>query len=180
MSDNSVGKKFVEEEHLRYFLEAYAKVTGFSMSIVSGGESPDFICARPSGETVGVELARSPHDYHGAVWDRIWTDSTMSAHDLFDAINQIVETKTLKRQSVHWRTPNNTILVVELLDYKFDSLFWIKESFAKDYADAGFVEIWLADFSTLEAYGEARLIGLYPPNIWGIRRQPMLEGKPYG
>jgi hypothetical protein len=181
MSDNYLGKKMVEEEHLGRFLEAYAIVTGTSMNVVSNGESPDFICARPSGELVGVELARSPHNYHGAVWDRIWTDKTMSAYDLLDAINQIVAIKAEKRKSAHWRTPNNTILVVELLDYTFDSLAWTNESsFAEDYTDTGFVEIWLADYSTLEAFGEARLIGLYPSKFWGVRRQSSFEGKPYG
>ena len=180
MSNKNRGKKWAEE-HLHRFLEAYATVTGISMNIVSNGESPDFICARPSGELVGVELARSPHDYHGAVWDRIWTDKTMSAHDLFGAVNQIVTIKAQKRLSAHWRTPDNTILVVELLDYKFDSLAWNSDaSFADDYRDTGFIEIWLADYSTLEAYNEVRLIGLYPARFWGVRRQPALEGKPYG
>ncbi|PYK50331.1 MAG: hypothetical protein DME20_04515 [Verrucomicrobia bacterium] len=60
MSDRDLGKKMVEEEHLLRFLEAHAKVTGVSMKVVSNGESPDFICTRPSGERVGIELARSP------------------------------------------------------------------------------------------------------------------------
>src|SRR6266487_1780072 len=155
MSDRNLGKKMVEEEHLLRFLEAYATATGISMSVVSNGESPDFICTRPSGERVGIELARSPHDYNGAVWDRIWTDRAMSAHDLLAAVHVIVANKQQKRQSVHWRTSARTILVVELLDYTFDSLTWTRaSSFSSDYADAGFLEIWLADFSTLEAYGE--------------------------
>jgi len=71
--------------------------------------------------------------------------------------------------------------VVELLDYSFDSLAWARDaSLADDYADSGFVEIWLADYSTMEAFGEVRLIGLYPPRFWGTHRQPALEGKPYG
>ena len=181
MSDNNFGKKLVEEEHLRRFFEAYAIVTGISMNAISNGESPDFICARPTGELVGVELARSPHDYHSAVWDRIWTDKTMPTHNLLAAVNQIIENKARKRQSAHWRTPDNTILVVELHDYKFDSLAWFRDgSFADNYKDAGFAEIWLADYSTLEAYGEVRLIGLYPSKFWGVHRQPALDGKPYG
>jgi len=111
MSDRDLGKKMVEEEHLLRFLEAYAKVTGVSMKVVSNGESPDFICTRPSGEQVGVELVRSPHDYNGAVWDRIWTDRAMSAHDLLAAVHVIVADK---QQSVLWRTPGSTILVIEL------------------------------------------------------------------
>jgi len=172
----------MEEEHLLQFLEAYAKVTGIAMSVVDNrGESPDFICARPTGEHVGVELARSPHDYDGAVWDSIWTDQTMSAYDLLDAVHTIIKDKEHKRHSAHWRTPDSTILIIELLDYKFDSLAWTgQSSFYGDYADTGFLEIWLADYSTLEPYGEVRLIGLHPSEFWGLHHQPALKGKPYG
>jgi len=105
----------------------------------------------------------------------------MSAHDLLAAVHVIVADKQRKRQSVHWRTPDSTVLVIELLDYTFDSLTWMQDrSFSSDYADTGFLEIWLADFSTMEAYGEVRLIGLYPPEFWGVHHQPALEGKPYG
>jgi hypothetical protein len=181
MSDSDLGKKMLEEEHLHLFLKAYARVTRVSMSVVSNGESPDFICARPTGERVGVELARSPHDYHGAVWDSICTDQTMSAYELLDAVRIIIADKEQKRRSGHWRTPKSTILVIELLDYKFDSLAWAgKISFFSDYADTGFLEIWLADYSTLEAYGEVRLIGLFPPRYRGVHHQPAFEGKPYG
>jgi len=181
MSDRDLGKKMVEEEHLLRFLEAHAKVTGVSMKVVSNGESPDFICTRPSGERVGIELARSPHDHNDALWDRIGTDRAMSAHDLLAAVHVIVADKQRKRQSVHWRTPDSTVLVIELLDYTFDSLTWMQDrSFSSDYADTGFLEIWLADFSTMEAYGEVRLIGLYPPEFWGVHHQPALEGKPHG
>ena len=181
MSDNALGKKMAEEEHLLRFLDAYDTVTGSSLTVINNGESPDFICARPSGERVGVELARSPHDFHGALWDRIWTDRTMPAYDLLAAVDAIIADKEHKRRSDYWRTPNTTILVVELLDYSFDSLAWASDlSLAGDYADTGFEEIWLADYSTLEAFGEVRLIGLYPSRFWGVRRQSALEGKPYG
>jgi hypothetical protein len=181
MLDKDLGKKMIEKEHLFCFLKAYAIVTGISMSVVSNGESPDFICARPAGEHVGVELARSPHDYEMAIWDRIWTGRMMSTPDLLDAVHMIVGKKEQKRQSAHWRTPSSTILVIELLDYKSESLEWTRDTaLSGDYAHTGFLEIWLADFSTLEAYGEVRLIGLYPPAFWGLHHRPAFEGKPYG
>ncbi len=138
-------------------------------------------CVPVSGELVGVELARSPHDHELAVHDRIWTDRTMESYDLLDAISVIITAKERKRLSPHWRTPNNTILVIVLLDYSFDSLRWTEDSsLSDDYASAGFTEVWLADHSTLEAFGEVRLIGLYPSRFWDIHPQPALEGKPYG
>ncbi len=181
MSESNLGKKMVEEEHLSYFLDAYTTVTGTTLTVCGSGESPDFICTRDSGELVGVELARSPHDHDLAVHDRTWTDRTMESYDLLDAISGIIAAKECKRLSPHWRTPSNTILVIELLDYSFDSLRWTEHSsLSNDYASTGFIEIWLADHSTLEAFGEVRLIGLYPRCIWGLHRQPALEGKPYG
>lgn len=181
MSDSNLGKKAIEEERLSYFLDAYSTVTGTTLTVSSNGESPDFICVLPSGDLVGVELARSPHDYHLATHERIWSNRMKEAHELLDAIGAIVATKELKRSSSHWRTPNNTILVIELLDYSFESLHWTEEaSLSDNYASTGFIEIWLADYSTLEPFGEVRLIGLYPQCFWGVHPQPALEGKPYG
>ena len=171
----------IEEENLAYFLDAYGAITGSSLSILSRGESPDFICARPTGELVGVELARSPHDHERAVDDRIWGDGTMDSYDLLVSIAGMITAKQCKRESPHWRTPHNTILVIELLDYSFASLRWTEDSsLSDDYANAGFVEIWLADHSTAEAFGEVRFIGLYPRRSFGLHVQPALEGKPFG
>src|SRR5207244_13576688 len=110
MSDRDLGKKMVEEEHLLRFLEAHAKVTGVSMKVVSNGESPDFICTRPSGERVGIELARSPHDHNDALWDRIWTDRAMSAHDLLAAVRGMVADRRRNRQSVRSSNTDSRIL----------------------------------------------------------------------
>ena len=181
MSDQNMGKKMVEGVGLEQFLDAYAVVTGTPMAVVSSGESPDFICARPNGKQVGIELARSSHDYHSAKWDKMMEDRVMSARDLLDAVNITIEQKRRKIKSAHWRTPYCTILVVQLLDYTFDSLAWTKErSLSNDYARMGFLEIWIADYSTLEAFDEVRLTGLYPPEFWGCHDQPALKGKPYG
>jgi len=178
MSDNDLGKKLVEEEHLFQFLDAYETVTDVALTIRSRRESPDFICALPSGGLVGVELARSPHDYEMAVHDRIWADRTLASFDLLASVSSIIAVKEHKRQSQRWP---NTILVVELLDYSFESLAWTSDSSrADDFSDTGFHEIWLADHSTIDPFGELRLIGLYPSRIFGIHHQPALEGKPYG
>ncbi len=156
----------VEEQHLSYFLDAYITITGTSLAVFSSGESPDFICARTSGDLIGVELARSPHDHDLAVHNRIWTDRTMESYDLLDAISASITAKERKRRSPHWRMPNNTSLVIELLDYSFDSLHWTTDSsLNNDYANAGFIEIWFADHSTLETFGEVPLIGLFPQEI---------------
>jgi len=178
MSDDDFGKKLVEEEHLFQFLEAYETVTGTALVIHSRGESPDFICKYPSGELIGVELARSPHDYEKRVHDRVWTDCTLSSFDLLASVSSMIATKEQKRQSQRWP---DTILVVELLDYRFGSLSWASDaSLANDFSDTGFHEVWLADHSTLDRFGQVRLIGLHPLRVFGIHDQPAFDGKPYG
>jgi hypothetical protein len=178
MSDNDLGKKLVEEEHLFQFLDAYKTVTGIALVFRCRSESPDFICAYPSGELVAIELARSPHDHEMRVYDRICSDRTLSTFDLLASVTSIVAIKEQKRQSDCWP---NTILVVELLDYSFESLSWASDvSRAEDFSDTGFREVWLADYSTLEPLGEVRLIGLYPLRVFGVHHQTALEGKPYG
>jgi len=178
VSDNDLGKKLVEEEHLFQFLDAYQTVTGMGLSLFCRSESPDFVCTYPSGDHIGVELARSPHDYGSHVDDRIWTDCTLPSFDLLASVASIIVAKEHLRQSHGWRS---TILVVELLDYSFESLAWASdESHADDFAGTGFVEIWLADHSTVEAFREIRLIGLHPSRVFGLHYQPALERKPFG
>lgn len=182
MSDQYLGQRMVEEEDLGLFLEAYEEVTGEALRVLARGERPDFICARPMGERVGVELTRPHHDYHTARWDRMFgVIHASNDFDLLDAVSGIVAQKSRKRMSSDWRLRNNTILVIKLVDYAFLSPEWFSEEcLADDYASAGFAEIWLADHTELDAYGAARLIGLHPERIWGTHHQPSFHQKPYG
>lgn len=182
MSDQYMGQKMVEDEQLSDFLEAYEEVTGQALTVLAGGESPDFICERPTGERVGVELTRPHHDYEMARWDRIWAvDRAMHGYGLLEAVHSIVAKKARKRSARGWRLPDNTILVVQLVDYNFGSFRWFAdECLADDFESAGFTEVWLADRTELDAYGTVRLIGLYPKSIWGTHHQPSFDQKPYG
>jgi hypothetical protein len=82
------------------------------------------------------------------------------------AVHRIIAAKDRKRGSALWRTFDSTILVIELQDYTFESLCAFDDrSLATDCANTGFIEIWIADYFTLAAYGEVRLIGLYPEKI---------------
>jgi hypothetical protein len=47
------------------------------------------------------------------------------------------------------------------------------------FSHSGFLEIWILDHSSIEAFGEVTAIGLYPASIWGIRGQDYLWGVPY-
>ena len=63
MFDKELGKKMVEEEELLYFLEAYENVVeGYLAQGIGRNERPDFICHRPDGSPVGVELVKIMRD----------------------------------------------------------------------------------------------------------------------
>jgi hypothetical protein len=177
-----MGQKMVEGDQLTDFLEAYEEVTGETLAVVEGGERPDFICERETSERVGVELTRPHHDHEMAKRDAIWAISrAMNTFELLDAVHSIVAKKARLRSGEGWRLPGNTILVVQLCDYTFDSVRWFdQECLADDFESAGFAEIWLADRTELDAYGEVRLIGLYPESHWGIHFQDGFHRKPYG
>ena len=76
MSDQQIGKKEVEREELYPFLEAYEWVTGESLSLVESGENPDFVCKRPDGSEVGIELSKITRDPHN-----IFGSSPKSVHE---------------------------------------------------------------------------------------------------
>lgn len=180
MTYQEYAKKAAEEERLTRFLDAYCEVTGMRLVVIDSGERPDFVCAPPDASTIGIELTRSPHDYEGKNHDKVWGDGTMDHHDLLAAIHDIVTTKSLKLKEADWRT-DQTILVVFLEDYTFDSYEWIKTAgIESDFAECGFMQIWLADCSTIEPFNAVRLIGLHPQDVWGLHQQPSLDGKPFG
>jgi len=62
MSDQEIGKKIVEGTKLESFLEAYEWVTGHALRVIEANENPDFICERPDGSRVGVELTKVTRD----------------------------------------------------------------------------------------------------------------------
>jgi len=177
-----MGKKMVEAEDLEQFFEAYEEVTGQRLILLEGGERPDFICARSSGQKIGIELTRPHHNHERVVWDRILAAGRrMTDFELLPAIYSVIKKKTRKLSLDGWRLPEATILVVKLVDYTFNSWAWLSESsLCSSFASTGFAEVWLADHTEWEAYRSVRLIGLHPAQHWGMRRQRSLEGKPYG
>jgi hypothetical protein len=159
-SESDRAKKTVEEIELQYFIAAYSGATKEGLSVIEPSERPDFVCSRSDGTRVGVELVR------------------FVGQPLFDALS-IFETiwkKEAKRDGSGWRLEENTILVVQLMDYPLKSL---KIHFDRTpLTGHGFKEIWLADYSGIEAYGNIELFGLHPLDWWGY--YPQERDKPYG
>ena len=129
MSDQDIGKKEVERSALDYFIDAYEWVTGEQLTELGPAECPDFNCARPTKEKVGVELVRVMRDPEEAQFDRI-VDKKFQAEpqETLDRIFGLVD------------DTNNTILVLQLLDCSILSLQpFLTNDMKDDFAGYGFV-----------------------------------------
>lgn len=178
MSDRDIGKKMCEEHNLEYFIDAYKHITGIELIIFSRGEKPDFICTR-NGCKIGVELSKIIRDPQSAFWNKaIDKQDFMNSSHAIDFIYKQVAAKTEKMTKNNW---TETILVLQLMD---SSLLEIKtlldRNLEVDFAVTGFTEIWLADYTMLDAYGDIELFGLYPSKWWGLHPRKNRNQKPYG
>jgi len=165
MSDQEIGKKMVEESELEYFLCAYEYVTGEKLTIVQFGERPDFVCEREGGLRVGVELTKIVDDWDGAFFDG-------DDFKAIDRIYELIETKAKKIKDRGWITGPNTILVLQLHGWPLSEIMpFLTDDLQSDFNSYGFVEIWIADYTGLDAYGDIELFGLYPSKWWGYHQR---------
>lgn len=170
-----------EREHLEYFLSARASATGEKLTLVLESESPDFVCKRPDGAFVGIEHTRieyNPERTEILESCRMY-DGELDNFAIIWAAARAIAAKEHKRRKPHWKYPDATILVLDLPEgYRLEK--WPEDSSrSQDFSQSGFLEIWISDHSSIEAYGEITAIGLYPQSIWGIQGQGYLWGVPY-
>lgn len=182
MSDKELGKKLVEEEELLYFLNAYKEVIKEYLSYnFSRNERPDFICFRPDGTPVGVELVRVMRDPRDAKADYIYRRKAfMDEEEALEMLYHMIDKKDKKRSQLDWDLPDNTILVLQLFDCPISNLYLLDDSLKKDFGSYGFDEIWIADYTGLEAYSAIELFCLYPSSWWGYYERSNPTQKPYG
>ena len=170
-----------ERKDLLRFLSARKYAIKEELSLVADSESPDFICARPNGSIVGVELTRI--EYNPERTELLEAcrkyDPDLDNFAIFWAAAHALAKKESKRRMPHWKHPDATILVLDLPEgYRFET--WPEDSsYSSEFSDTGFIEVWISDHSSLDAYGEVTAIGLYPESIWGIQGQGYLGGIPY-
>ena len=179
MSDKELRKKMVEETELEYFLDAYKYATGQRLELEYRHEKPDFICKRSSGILMGVELTWVMRDPRDAQWDAIIEKKDkMELYDAVDMLYSSVESKDIKRAKHYGKWADKCTLVFQIKECPISEImpYIVK----KDYDSHGFTELWIADYSTLDAYGAIELFGLSPRRIWGYYKNPSCSGKPYG
>lgn len=171
----------VESMELDPFLDAYERVTNNALSAVEEGENPDFICIRTNGEIIGLELTKVMRRRDIARWERILDrKEEMTPYDMLMEVHVLIEQKEGARKARYSARVPNTMLVLQLTDGSLDGLMHLLDGLNDEFNDHGFAEIWLADYSGLEAYGDIELFGLYPEKIWGYHRRPWPDRKPYG
>ena len=181
MSDQQIGKKMVEQSELEPFLEAYEWVTGESLSVIEADESPDFVCERPDGSRLGIELSKVTRDKQDIFWEKVLDRKyEIEANEAAEYIHHLLDRKEKARATRYALKSAKNMLVLQLVDGALDNIMWVFDGLQGDFIDHGFEEIWLADYSGFEAYGDIELFGLYPDHWWGYHQRPWPNRKPYG
>jgi len=183
MSDQHRGKKMAEEMEFEFFQSSYEYVTGDRLSIVKDGERPDFICHRTNNTQIGVEFTKIVRSPEKTLWDEVLDRSYyQSGDEVFFAIQEAIVKKSQKMQKGLWRLAENTMLVLQVMDCPLsDTVLHFDKSLQSEMAASGFSEIWVADYSIIEAFNDVDLFGIHPSKYWGIHRGPRPHGhKPYG
>lgn len=181
MSNQELGKKQAEGMELDPFLEAYEWTTKSALLVVDGGENPDFICARTTGEIIGVELTKVTRRRDIARWEHILDrKEEMAPYDMLMKLQSSLEQKEGARRARYVARISQTILVLQIVDGSLDVLQYLLDGLNDEFKDHGFAEVWLADYSGLEPYGDVELFGLYPDEWWGYHQRPWPDRKPYG
>ncbi len=181
MSDQYNGKKEVEKGELDLFLDAYELATGIRLEITFGTESPDFICIQPNGEKIGVELTKITRDPRDASWEIILEKKEeMDSYEALEEMQRLVDKKEKTRVKWYNKNVEKTILVFQLIDCSIETLKSTLEDLKYEFKDHGFCEIWLADYTGLEAFGDIELFCLFPLKCWGFYKRLWQNQKPYG
>jgi hypothetical protein len=172
--DNENGKKHIERDELCYFMDAYNHSQDKELLPVGVSEAPDFICQRADGSIIGVELTKIIRDLDTKFIDSFTSKEYMNGLGALDMIYDALEKK--KRLG-----SNKIILVLQLFDCPLDELMpFLDESLQDNFVSYGFGEIWLADFTGIEAYGDIELFCLHPLECWGYYKRLHPNRKPYG
>ncbi len=174
-------RKENEYEALTYFLDAYESITGETFVVLEVTERPDFICKHNSGREAGIELVKVRRGHPNDIfWDRsVERREFMLPECALEMIQMVGVDKERKRNQPDWRLPEATILLIELWDIPLAHIqLDITPQTLPDLYSTGFAEIWLADFTGLEAYDNVELFCIRPEEWAGYHSRGFQ--KPYG
>lgn len=181
MSYQQENKKYNELESLEFFLEAYEFTTNEVLTVVEQEENPDFLCENCSGEIIGIELTKIMRDPRDAFMDSVLDrKEEMDVEEFTESIYYEIERKEQARKKRYQKNAEKVVLVLEVVDGALGSCNHYLDSLKGDFTFHGFHEIWLADFSDREAYGDIELFGIHPTDWWGYKQRYNPGRKPYG
>ena len=183
ISEQDIGKKEIEFSELIPFLDAREIVTGDRLSVDIGisTENPDFICVRADRSVIGVELTKVTANREVAFFDRLlYGEVRLDPFRTQEIIHHLIGRKEKARSERYTNKVTDNLLVLQLVDGSFSHLAGTFDSLAADFTSHGFTEMWLADYSGLDGYGDIELFGLYPHRWWGRHTRPSHGRKPFG
>jgi len=182
LSDQEYGKKLVEEIELEPFLKEYEWVTGFSLQLVGRTERPDFIVQRSDGIQLGIELTKVMRDPESTFWARVLNgEEQADPIDTAIHLQELIYCKDIKRSGSGWTLPERTVLVLQLMDSSINQVvLFLNEQIIKELNETGFFEIWLTDYTILDAFGTIQLYGIKPKRWQGLHSHSRTGNKPFG
>jgi len=134
------------------------------------------------GRYYGLELVKAMQDPVQREWEIILGgEGYLYGMDAVWLVQGAVYAKEKKRASPGWRYPRTTILAIQLIGSEGDEMAkHLDDQIMDEMANTGFCEIWVADYSPMEQYGEIQLIGVKPKRWRGLHRHRSYGTKPYG
>ena len=182
LSDQEYGKKLVEEMDLEPFLKEYEWVTGLTLQLVNRTERPDFIVQRSDGTQLGIELTKVMRDPESTFWARVLNgEEQADPVDTAIDLQKLIYRKDIKRSESGWTLPDRTVLVLQLMDSSIDQVvLFLDDQIIKELNETGFFEIWLTDYTILDAFGTIQLYGIKPKRWQGLHSHSRTGNKPYG
>ena len=181
MSDQEYGKKLVEEMDLEPFLKEYEWVTGLALQLVNRTERPDFIVQCSDGTQLGIELTKVIRNPESTYWARV-LNGEEQANPIDTAIHlqELIYRKDIKRSESNWKLSKRTVLLLQLIDSSIDQVvLFLDVQIIREINKTGFFEIWIGDYSILEAYGTIQLYGIKPKKWQGLHDHFNSGKKPY-
>lgn len=182
MSESDHEKKLIEEMALELFLAEYQFITGRRIESYVPSERPDFLCVDSVGEKFGIELVRVMLDPESVSYLRILKNEEFAdPFDTYIRVQEAIARKDYLRRTAGWSLPDNTVLILQLIDAPIES---VAKFFGSEILEAGeasgFSEIWLVDYTVEEAYSTVQLYGIIPKCFSGLHDRALGSSKPYG
>ena len=182
LSNQDIGKKAAEENDLEPFLKEYERITNFPLKIIERTERPDFIVQRSDGTQLGIELTKVMRDPESTYWARVLNgEEQADPIDTAIHLQELIYRKDIKRSESNWKLSKRTVLLLQLMDSSIDQVvLFLDVQIIKEINKTGFFEIWIGDYSILEAYGTIQLYGIKPKKWRGLHDHLNSGKKPYG